>query len=109
MIIEQMSIAVPSGQRQHMASALGSFVGPTQVQPGCLSCQLYQSWSDPDELRFESRWLEESDLIRYLKSSSYKQVLLLMELSSTPPRVEFFVVVEAHGLELVEAARLRHE
>jgi quinol monooxygenase YgiN len=107
MIIEQMSIAVPQGKRLQLGSALASFVGPTEVQPGCLSCRLFQNWTDPHELRFESRWSNEDDLIRHLKSDSYKQLLLLMELSTTPPQVEFFAVVKAQGLDLVETARLR--
>jgi quinol monooxygenase YgiN len=106
MIIELMSMAVPQGKRQQLGSALASFVGPTQVQPGCLSCHLSQNWTDPDELRFESRWSSENDLIRHLKSDSYKQLLLLMELSTTRPQIEFFAVVKAQGLDLVETARL---
>ena len=105
MIIEQMSIVVPQGKTRQLGSALASFVGPTQVQPGCLSCNVSQSWTNPDELRFESRWSNESDLIRHLKSDSYKQLLLLMELSSAPPQIEFFDVVKAQGLDLVESAR----
>jgi quinol monooxygenase YgiN len=105
MIIEQMSIAVPQGKRQELGSALASFVGPTQVEPGCLGCHLYRSWTDQDELRFETRWSNESDLIRHLKSDAYKKLLLLMELSSTPPEVEFFAVVEAQGLNLVHTVR----
>ena len=105
MIIEQMSIEVPQGKKQQLGRSLASFVGPTQVSPGCLSCSLSQSWTNPDELRFESRWSNEDDLIRHLKSDSYKQLLLLMELSTAPPQIEFFAVVKAQGLDLVESAR----
>ena len=106
MMIEQMSLAVPEAKKQQVGSALASFVGPTQVQPGCLSCSLSQGWTNPHELRFESRWANEEDLIRHLKSDSYKQLLLLMELSSVPPQIEYFVVVRAQGLDLVQNARL---
>ena len=105
MMIEQMSIAVPQGKKQQLGSALASFVGPTQVQPGCLSCSLSQNWANPDELRFESRWSTEDDLIRHLQSDGYKQLLLLMELSSSPPQIEFFAVVKAQGLDLVHSVR----
>ena len=104
-MIEQMSIAVPEGKKLQLGKALASFVGPTQVQPGCLSCSVSQDWSNPDELRFESRWDNEEALIRHLKSDSYKQLLLLMELSSVPPQIEYFAVVKAQGLDLVHSAR----
>ena len=105
MIIEQMSIAVPADKKQQLGSALASFVGPTEVQPGCISCSLSQNWANPEELRLESRWANEDDLIRHLKSDSYKQLLLLMELSTSPPQIEFFDVVKSQGLDLVQSVR----
>jgi hypothetical protein len=48
---------------------------------------------------------------RFDKSSAvgdlYKKLLLLMELSATPPGLGFFAVLEIRGLDLVEAARSR--
>jgi quinol monooxygenase YgiN len=109
MIIEQMGIAVPRGKRQELGSALSSFVGPTQVEPGCLGCHLYRNWTNQDELKFETRWSNEDDLIRHLRSDAYKKILLLMELSSTPPKIEFFAVVKAQGLDLVHTVREQND
>ena len=105
MIIEQMSIVVPQGKRQQLGSALASFVGPTQVQPGCLSSRLFESWANHCELCVETRWASEAELIHHLRSDAYRQLLQLMELSSTPPVIEFFAVVRVQGLELVQSAR----
>ena len=56
MIIEQLSICAPKGQRQAIGSALATLIGPTQVQSGCLKCRLLQGWQEPDELVVEANW-----------------------------------------------------
>jgi len=105
MIIEKMNLTVPPTKRQQMGSALASLVGPTQVQQGCLSCELYQDWSNEGPLRIESRWANQEDLVRHLQTDTYKRLLLLMELAPSPPVLEFYTVVEIRGLDLVESAR----
>jgi len=80
-------------------------MGPTQVQRGCLSCRLFQNWQDEDEFLIKANWATEADLIRHLQSDTYKQLLLLMELSRTPPVLRFFMVREVRGLEVVREAR----
>lgn len=56
-------------------------------------------------LQIEARWDNQEDLIRHLQSDIYKRLLLLIELSTAPPVLEFFTVVDFHGLDLVETAR----
>jgi len=105
MIIELMSISTSLAQGDHLGDALESLVGPIQVQPGCLECRLLKSLPTEKRMYVLARWETQSDLIRHLQSDSYKRFLLLMELSATPPLVEFFDVLEIRGLDLVKAAR----
>ena len=105
MIIEQMSISVSRGKRQELGEVFSSLVGPIQVQPGCLYCRLFQTWPGRDRLQMEARWESEEALMGHLQSHIYKKLLLLMELSSAPPGLEFFTVLEFRGLDLVETAR----
>jgi quinol monooxygenase YgiN len=105
MIIELLNISVPRGKREEFAKALASLVGPIEVQPGCLSCRLFQNWPQRDGLRIEARWESQEYLVRYLQSQIYKRLLLLAELGAGPPGVEFFTVVQSRGLDMVEGAR----
>lgn len=105
MIIERLSISAPRGKRSEFGEALASFTGPVQVQRGCLSCSIFQSWLVQDVLQMETRWNSQEDLARHLQSDIYKKLLLLMELSATPPSLEFLRVIELRGLDLVEAVR----
>jgi quinol monooxygenase YgiN len=105
MIIELMRISVPRGKEQEFAKALVSLVSPIQAQPGCLSCYVLQTWPQQDGLHIEARWESQEYLVRYLQSQTYKRLLLLIELSATPPVLEFFKVLEIRGLDLVEQIR----
>jgi quinol monooxygenase YgiN len=105
MIIEILGISVAQGKMQDLGKALASLVGPIQVQPGCLSCRLFQGWGDSEALQMEARWDDQEGLMRHLKSDLYKRLLLLMELSASPPILEFLTVTELRGLDLVQEAR----
>jgi quinol monooxygenase YgiN len=107
MIIEFIGLSSLPAQESRFGDALESLVGPIQAQPGCLGCEVMTSWRSPTGLSLIARWETQNDLIQHLQSDIYKRLLLLMELSSVPPVLEFLNVVEIRGLELVEAARMR--
>ena len=109
MIIEFIGLSSLPAQERRFADALESLVGPIQVQPGCLGCEVMKSWRTTTGLSMIARWETQRDLIQHLQSEIYKRLLLLMELSSLPPVLEFFNVVEIGGLDLVEAARMQPE
>ena len=98
MIIELLSVSVSQSKKQELGKALRFLVGPTQVQRGCLSCRLFESLPQQDGLKLEARWECQEDLVRHLQSDDYKRLLILMELSTTPPVVEFLYVAEVIGL-----------
>src|SRR5271166_4544218 len=102
MVLERMSISAPGKLRQELGSALASLILPIQAQPGCLSCRVSEYWQSSGELSVETKWETERDLTLHLQSDTYKQFLLLMELSPTAPVLEFFNVEDVRGLDLVE-------
>jgi quinol monooxygenase YgiN len=105
MIIELLSISISEARNDRLGDALESLVGPIQGEYGCLECKLLRPSSTDMRMYVLARWETKRDLIRHLRSESYKKFLLLMELSVAPPVVEFFDVREIRGLDLVEAAR----
>jgi quinol monooxygenase YgiN len=104
-IIEVVDIKTSPEKREELRRALASLSGPTEAEPGCASCQLYQPLADPSIVRVESHWKTQSDFYRHIRSDAYKKFLVLMELGCEPPTVEFYTVSESRGLSLVEAAR----
>ena len=45
------------------------------------------------------------ELLQHLRSQHYKRLLMLMDLGSEPPLIEFHTVTETKGLDLIEFAR----
>lgn len=83
-----------AGKKDEFAKALVSLVGPIVPQPGCIGAGVFETWPKRDGFLIEARWKSQEYLVRYLQSQSYKKLLLLAELGSAPPDVEFFTVVE---------------
>lgn len=109
MVIAIVDIKAPSDKCGELRKALLSLSGPTESEAGCKSCQLYQDVSDACALRIESRWTTEEHLLRHIRSDEYKRFLLLMELGSEQPTIEFFTVSGLRGLDLIREARRRFD
>ena len=105
LIIERIAFVVVPERREDLRRAFSSLLGPTCVEPGCISCHLYQEVGNLDRFCLETRWKTDQELIRHLRSEHYRNVLILLEASSEPPLIEFHAVLETQGLELIRAVR----
>jgi quinol monooxygenase YgiN len=108
MIIATLRIEVPPERRDEVLKTLWSFVGPTRVQTGCLSCQIYHESGNPNALTIVEEWETQEDLDRHICSDEYRKILAVMDLSSTPPGIKFSRVTEIKGMEVIETAREPH-
>lgn len=105
MIIESVCIVVRSGKSGELRRALNAWAGPTEVEPGCMTCRILQDGSDPRLFCYEAHWRTQEDLLRHLRSEHYKRLLALMDLGQQPPRIEFHTVSGTEGLDLIQRAR----
>jgi quinol monooxygenase YgiN len=106
MIHASVTIIARAEQRECLRRALRALLSPTRVEPGCLSCHLYEDVEQPDALTLVEEWATPADVDRRLRSDSYRQLLQLMESSQRPPEVLFRVIADTRGLEAVQEARL---
>ena len=107
MIIELVGIVASPKNRTELGKALSSLQELTRAEPGCLSCHMYQNWSDTNVLYIESRWATKDNLTQHIRSAKYKRLLLLMELGIEPPTIEFLTVNDIKGLDFIEATLQR--
>jgi quinol monooxygenase YgiN len=105
LILESVRIAVAPARREQLRRALAAWAGPAEVEPGCMSCRILQEDSDPEAFYFEAQWKTREDLLRHLRSDHYKRLLVLMDLGSEAPVVEFHTVAETAGIELIQRVR----
>ena len=105
MIIESVRILVKPTKREQLRRALAAWAGPTSVESGCESCRILEEGGEFDALCYQAQWKSREELLQHLRSEHYKRLLMLMDLGSEPPLVEFHTVTETKGLDLVEYAR----
>jgi quinol monooxygenase YgiN len=102
---------VPVKKRNEVLAILGSFAQATRAEPGCVFCRVYQDVEEKDVFMLEELWSAEECLVRHLGPYEFNRVLLVAELSSTPPEIRFETVERTTGIETIEKARnlLGHE
>lgn len=105
MFLSIVKIDALPGQEHIIMDVLESMKGPTSTLAGCLGCSLTIEVGADSTICYQEQWQDRETLDRHLRSPLYSRVLAAMELSRTPPVVEFLEVTKAGGLEVVEIAR----
>jgi quinol monooxygenase YgiN len=105
MILMSVTMIVPLGQRLEIIRALRSMLGPTRVEPGCLSCRLCEDTEKEGMLCLLESWDTAADFRRRLRSEEFRRLLMILDLSSELPRVQMHIVTRTLGMETIFAAR----
>ena len=108
MVIVTMRIKVPNEQRKKFLDSARLIIGPTQVQPECISCRLYQELGNPDAVLIVEEWESRKGLDYHIKSDQYRTILSLMELSTNAPEIKFDTISKTEGTEVIEAVIVRY-
>ena len=107
MNIVTLRIKVPQDQRSNFLEAARRVIGPTAVQPGCISCRFYQDVNDPDAVYLVEEWESRKELDHHLNSQEYRIVLSLLDMSAQPPEFKISTISKTEGLEALEAVKGR--
>ena len=107
MILATLRVTVRPEKQRETLQTLRSIVGPTRVEPGCMSCHVYQDGEDENALTLVEQWRTQADFQRRLCSKEYRKVLAVMESSVEAPEIRINTVSHIAGLEAIEAARAR--
>jgi quinol monooxygenase YgiN len=107
MVISSLRIVPLKKQHSEVLEILLSVLGPTEIQPGCLSCGVYEEKGPDHAVVFHAHWETESALHEHICSDFYSHLLVACELASRPPEVCFHHVSGTQGIDLVEHLRGR--
>jgi quinol monooxygenase YgiN len=102
-------VLLPPEKRNEALIILKSVIKQTELEPGCISCRLYQDSSKKHALMLEEIWDSETDLQHHLGSDKFLTVLLVVEMSIERPEVRFDVISHSTGMETIEKVRTRPE
>ena len=73
------------------------------MERGYLASRIYQDVENPEALCLEEDWSSEPELKSHICSSSFTELLMLMETAPEAPVLEVRLVSEVRGLEYIEA------
>ena len=107
MVISTLRIVPSPKQRSEVLEVLLSVRGPTEIQPGCLSCCVSEEKGPDHAVVFCAHWETEVALHEHICSEFYRRLLVACELSNHPPEVCFHRVCATQGIDLVEQLRGR--
>lgn len=105
MVISTLRIAPPRKRHLDVLEILRSVVGPSEVQPGCLGCHLYEEEGPDHATVLSAQWSTEAALQDHIRSEIYRRILAASELSDRPPEFRFHWVSETRELEWVHQLR----
>jgi quinol monooxygenase YgiN len=105
MIIESVGVIGSLHKHEELGRGLRSLTGPIRAEEGCVGCRLFQDSVNPNAFQLESYWAAESDLVRHVRSETYKKLLFLIEMGTEPPMIEFHEVSQTRGMDFIESIR----
>ena len=105
MIISTLRIVPSPKQHSEVREILLSVLGPTEIQPGCLSCGVFEEKGLDRAVVFRAHWETEAARHEHICSDFYPRLLVACELSTRPPEVCFHQVSKTQGMDLVHKLR----
>jgi quinol monooxygenase YgiN len=104
-VISTLRLIPAPERRRETIEVLRSVQGPTQAQPDCLDCRIYEEENSGRAILYYERWQTEAGLHQHVRSDLYRRLLATLELSSRPPEIRFDSVAASAGMELIEGLR----
>lgn len=105
MIKAVTKLVLPQDKLDEALIILRSFANRTRGEAGCLDCSLYQDTENDHVILYEEAWRNEAALHHHLAREDYQKVLLVIEMASIPPKINFETIESTAGMEFIERAR----
>lgn len=91
----------PEGPRE-LLEALRSATAPSSAEPGCCSSRIWREADDSPCLLLIEEWEKPKDLERHIRTSVFRRLLSVLELSRARPEVLYIHGEQLRGIEWIE-------
>jgi quinol monooxygenase YgiN len=106
MILSTVRLAISVRHQPEVLRILRVFMGHATARAGCAGFWLLQDLTNPEVLTISDHWVTREDLDEHIRSSEYRMLLAVVDLSATPPEISFDALEHLGGLDLVESLRV---
>ncbi len=106
MIIATIRVHTDEEHRQELLQTFGSLYQPISRERGCLGCRFYSEIGNVDSMLLVEEWESEWHWKNHLQSKEFAVILGAMSLVKDPKAVEFKLLGEAAGVDMLRSVRL---
>jgi quinol monooxygenase YgiN len=107
MILSTIRMIIPRNNRAEALKILSVIAEQCRDKNlGCIRCHIYEDLEEPNALIIQEAWRTDKDLDVHIRSDEYRKLLLLLEMSSRQPEIQFDTISNSTGIETIERARL---
>jgi quinol monooxygenase YgiN len=107
MVHARIRMVMPPNKRVEALRILMSVTERTRIEPGCISCRIYQDVADKHIILIDESWANKEDLERHLCSEDYLKILLVIEMAVETPEIRFDTIARSTGVDTIRKARNR--
>jgi quinol monooxygenase YgiN len=105
MILSTVRLAISVRHQPEVLRILRVFMGHATAKAGCAGFWLSRDLTNPETLTISDQWVTREDLDEHIRSSEYRMLLAVVDLSATPPEISFDDLAHLGGLDVVLALR----
>jgi len=105
MILSTIRMKIPSDKRAELLNILSAIAEQCRDYLGCIRCHIYEDLEEPNVLMIEEAWRTDKDMIFHIRSDEYRNLLLVLEMASMQPEIQFNKIANSTGIETIEKAR----
>jgi len=105
MVIKTLRMVVKNEKRDEVVQTVRGILEPTRwMHSGCVSYRFYQDIEDENAFILVGEWKTQEDLEEHLRTSIFKKLLMVMDLSKESPEIKFNTILYTAGIEIVKRA-----
>jgi quinol monooxygenase YgiN len=86
-VVLSFRITAPGEKLDDVLRSLQSLVGPASAEAACLVSKVFQEVDNPNAVSFVQAWTKRGELQRHVRSRQYRQLLSVLDYSTTMPDI----------------------
>ena len=102
MFMLSLKISSPPGKRSELLKSLKLLTSPVVVEPGCLTCRVYEDTKSRGDFLVIEEWHNQDDLTKHLKTTLFRKLLAVTEVSHSTPQIRCEEMNNADGVNYIQ-------
>ena len=103
MFMLSLKISSPPGKRSELLKSLKLLTSPVVVEPGCLTCRVYEDTKSRGDFLVIEEWHNQDDLTKHLKTALFRKLLAVTEISDSTPQIRCEQVNNSDGVKYIQS------